>query len=524
MHSDQQSALAILQQAAARPSARFRVIKMKSQENRIKEACAILSKGDPQVLLPLLASMVWSIDVEIRKEVSAAFLELALSHPLSAWPRLDEDLRQYGVLPQTVAPNNDAAEIITAACHPSGFIREKAIRLFPRIPPLLASCLLLIRINDWVASIRSLAKRSLPESLALLDSGEKMRIVPLVQRLHECGRQGDSEEISQWMAILTEPFNEQSWLHSWQRCAAKDRRTYISLLQNRHDIPGPAVRNALLRSHDRFALIWFVQRVLPHLEIDESRAATLIIAKARAVPVRREWISALAISSPVEAHQRLIDCLTDKSRSLRSFARFHLTELAPMDFTAHYRRLLMDLHHEIGALAGLAEVAPDQANSEALARLQSGIPPVRKAAILALNKNCLHEHLEWLIQEAGSPLPGIAKAARKRLVQIAALVGPHLLSHFASFFSLVLPLQIFFVHAAPSFGKWIALELLLRCSASPVLADATEKSLKVWASGFNRSFVRIPCGKRTELIELVQAAALEKSFREYLLFVLNEAE
>lgn len=467
--------------------------------------------------------MVWSIDEEVRKEVSTTFLKLALRLPLTAWPKLDEDLRQYRVLPRTVAPSNDAAGIITAACHPSGFIREKAIHLFPRIPTLIGSCLLLIRVNDWVASIRSLAKKSLPHSLDLLNPSERMRMVPLVQRLHECGRHGEAEAIGQWMAILSESFDEQSWLDSWQRCAARDRRIYISLLQNQNAIPGPDVRAALLRSHDRFALVWYIQRILPHLESNETHAATLIISTVRAVHVRREWISALAKTAPAQAHQSLMEPLTDTSRSLRSFARFRLTELAPMDFVAHYRRSLMDPYHEVGALAGLAELAPDAANGEALARLQSGIPSVRKAAVLALNKDSLGEQLGWLIKEAGSPLPGIAKAARKRLLQIPSIVGHHLLSEFGHFISSSLPLQIFFVHAAPSFGKWIALEFLLRCTESPLLADATKTSFKVWSSGFNRSFVNITDNKRFELTDLVRTSVLDEPLRDYLRFILKNA-
>lgn len=523
MHLDLKSALAVLEEASARTSGRVRFFSERDHNHSIRSACDVLSGGDPVELLPILASWVWSDDEEIRNEISSAFLKLALRLPLWAWPKLDEDLRKYRLLPSNVAPTHNPASIVTAAFHPSGFVREQAMHLLSRIPPVIACCVLLIRVNDWVAAIRLLAKRLLPQFLALLSPGEKMRIFPLLQRLHECGRHDEPQAIGQWMTILTEPFDELSWLEAWQRCAVKDHRTYISLLQNRKGLPGSAVRNALLRSHNRFALMWYIQRILPCMEGEEALISHRIIGKIRAVPVRREWIDSLMKSSRAEALQRLIASLTDESRSLRSFARYHLSELAPMDFIAHYRKLLKDPAHEVGALAGLAEVEPDEAHKEALLRLSSGIPAVRKAAILALHKNSLPGQLDWLFKEAGSSKPGIAKAARKRLLQIPAYVGTYLLSHFDIFIYFALPLQIFCVRAAPLFGKWIALEFLLRCLAFPSLSDAVEISFQVWVANFNRSFTGIPNTKCVELIKLVETESLEKSKRDYLLFILRNA-
>jgi len=119
-------------------------------------------------------------------------------------------------------------------------------------------------------------------------------------------------------------------------------------------------------------------------------------------------------------------------------------------------------------------------------------------------------------------MPGVAKAARKRLTQIAAL-EPHLTMHSEQFLAFSPSLQTFLVRLSPRFGKWNALEFLLRCSSIASLQEATYESLRRWNAKLNRSFIYLSPTKRAALISLAAEATISERFREHLLFLLRDS-
>lgn len=230
MNSDWQTAVAVLRYLDKTLSGPSWSLGTKDEEI-VKAACDEFAGGDPAELLPALAPFVWSRHPVIQRAVSAIFLELALRVSLRAWPGIDEKLRTYGVLPRVDITDlgDDPAKIITAAFHPVGFVRERAIKQFALLPPLIASCLLLVRVNDWVPPIRERARKAFVPSLGSLDNDQKQAIAPLIERLRYCGRHRDREQINQWLAFLGETLNEASWLRAWTQCPQREKRVYVDL-------------------------------------------------------------------------------------------------------------------------------------------------------------------------------------------------------------------------------------------------------------------------------------------------------
>ena len=397
----------------------------------VDEAIRILASANPVEVIPEIASFCWRRPASLEMPLSELILALASRLPAGSWPRVDEEVRRrLGVFgQQTDFPFADPGLIVLGASHPSGWVREKAVRLVDILPEEIAVRLLLIRINDWAKPVRHHTERLLSPMLGKLDPDQKMALVPLVDRLRHCGRHGNSKTVVAWRISLITPFDEEEWLKSWLRSEGQDRRVYLELLKQTGTIPGPAVRQALLKSNDRMALLWYLKDILPRLEENDRQEATEMISRSRAVPVRREWLGRLVEINRTKAVPLLMEALTDRSSSLRHFARFHLRRLTPLlDFAAHYRSALKNPSLEAIALRSLMDVSWVNAFQEAVHRLSSPDSKVRKAAVESLPSFQLAEHLERLLEIASEGEPCPSKSARRRLVEIAPELGAHLLA------------------------------------------------------------------------------------------------
>jgi hypothetical protein len=220
----------------------------------------------------------------------------------------------------------------------------------------------------------------------------------------------------------------------------------------------------------------------------------------------------------------LVEALTDRSRSLRHFARFHLARLSPMDFEAHYESALASPVVEPWALRGHAEVSPSAGHREALARLGSGSSSVRKAAIECLDSEILGSFLDHLLNELAAGHPGPAKAARKRLGEIIQLLGCNLAEDSSVFSKLTADVQAYLVRISPGFSKWQALDFLLVQAGDRGLSAMREEALRIWLRREGRSFVKLPAARKSKLLAILPQCRLPESLKERIRFLLERAE
>jgi hypothetical protein len=493
----------------------------------VDEAVRILASAYPEEVIPEIASFCWRRPASMEMPLSGLMLVLASRLPAGAWPRVDEEVRRrlMSFAGQTDLPFADPGLIVLAACHPSGWIREKAVRLVRILPEEIAVRLLLVRINDWARPVRNRAELLLSPILAKLSPDQKMALVPLVDRLRHCGRHGNSKTVEAWRISLITPFDEKEWLGSWLRSEGRDRRVYLELLKQTGTIPGPAVRQALLKSNDRMALLWYLKEILPRLEDNDRHEATQMISRSRAVPVRREWLGQLVEIDRAKAVPLLMETLTDRSRSLRHFARFHLARLTPLlDLAAHYRSALHSPGLEAVALRGLTEVAPADGYQEAVQRLSSPASMVRKAAVESLPPDRLGEHLDRLLEIASESEPGPSKSARRRLVEIAPELGDHLLTNPQAISASPDDLQLQFIRLAPFFRKWQGLEYLLLRLLHHGARHKKLVALRVWQSRERLSFIPLKEEGRLRLLKLLDKLDLPERVGGELRFILERGE
>jgi len=492
----------------------------------METAVGILASANPAEAIPELASLCWRSPANLRTPLSGLIVTLAGRLPPSVWPRVDEEIRHRltAFSHQTVLPFADAGLIVLGACHPSGWIRDKAVRLVGILPGETAVRLLLVRINDWAGPVRYRAELLLSPILAKLGPDQKMALVPLVDRLRYCGRHGNSETVKALRTSLVTPFDEDEWLKSWLRSDGQIRRIYLEVLKQTGTTPGPAVRRALMKSNDRMALLWYLREILPRLHGSDRHEATRMISRSRAVPVRREWLGRLVEFEPAGAVPLLMEALTDRSRSLRHFARFHLSRLAPIDFTAHYRSALDSTRIEAEALRGLTEVSPAEGCQEAVRRLSSPDSKVRKAAVESLPTDRLGEHLERLLEIAAGSESGPSKSARRRLVEIAPELGAHLVGNPQVMATSPDGLRLQFIRLAPFFRKWQGLEYLLLQLLHDEAREEKLEALRVWRVREGRSFIPLKDAARRRLLNLLEELDLDERLGEALRFTLERAE
>lgn len=490
-----------------------------------------LELAPPGETIPLLAALLWDGSPSSGR-LHKFFLKMAERLPGSSWPQVEESVRRqlsylpdaWNSSPHWLGPGTPALVLI-GLCHPSGHVREKAVRLSSGLDTSLEASLLLIRVNDWVAPVRDAAVARMTTILESLDPVRKITLLPLLSRLRECGRHGQHRLLAGWMKGVASNFDEASWLAAWHGSTGRDRRSYLDALRISGQPPGGEIRQALIESNDRRALNWLIREVTPTLHKDEREKLILAVRKSRAVVVRREWLNhCIGSLPPAEVDSILKEAMLDRSRGIRQFARFQLATLSPVDFTAFYQNALSNPATEAAALCGLSEVDPAEAHKEAIARLESGVPAVLKAALESLAPESLGDFMDVLIDRAGSRMPGVPKAARKRLTEIRRLLGTDLVARPEIWDRANDSTRTFFIRKAPYFQKWDGLEFLLIRAAQDGSRNDLLPALMMWRARERGAFSKLPPARREKLLAILDRAELPSPDKESLRFIITHAE
>ena len=499
-----------------------------------KEAWECLASAAPETVIPRLANFILISNEKTRRKLHPLFMDMALRLPVSLWPKTDERIRSnyynyYGDSPPDLAfvEGQPASEsiLITGLCHFSGHLREKAVRNVEKLPSLLASALLLVRINDWVLPVRIAAAEKLVELLERLTPQEKLSLVPVLLRLRECARHRLHDHLDAWLKILATPFDESSWLTAWQTARGGDRKSYLNLLKSSGHLPSQNALEQLLRSNDRLVLFWLIREVVPKLELHKREEVLLSIRKSRVVAVKREWLSHCLENRPHrEMENILTEALLDPSRGLRQFARFHLGRISNIHLSNFYQESLSHPATEAIALEALAEVSPEVAHREALTRLNSKLPVILKAALGSLSSASLDQHLDFLIQTVGSEMPGVSKVARKRLFEIRRMVGAELIAQPELWNNLPVTTQFHLVRMVPQFQKWDSLEFLLARLGEGSFIDEVGAALMTWCRNADRVFSKLGSTRKAKLLTYLESAGLAAELAENLRFCIARAD
>ena len=484
---------------------------------------ALRNLGEP-ASIPVLLDYVLDADRGVAAEAAAALEELFKRMPLQLLPALDEKIREqcrWSISPASVVPTihhfpvgaDPAILLGLASCHWSGYLRQAAVvRLDREVNSGREIPFLLLRLSDWVSQVREAARKAIRRRLTKAHRSQFIESLPVLVRIRYRSR------VDSLLTRIDELLQADVFELARAFLSSDDRATLYLGLDLAWNSTGenaaskhPQLIEMLLQSDDAGVRLHAASR-LAHAETAPDLARRFLpqLLNDRSVAVRRLALNWLANGEP-EAHlATLHEALLDRSAMIRSIAQFYLPKVQSFDLRNFYRNAIdrKDTRIFVAALGGLGETGESADVDLVLPLIHTPDVKLRKAAIVALAKLALKEHLEIFIAALQDPSPGVSRHARIALESVASSIGRDRLGEiFASARQSHTQMQA--LALINRLSKWQKLPLLIeafgRYSEEKVGITA-QGMLKSWLRGYNRTHFLQPAAAEIESLRKALAA------------------
>ena len=322
--------------------------------------------------------------------------------------------------------------------HHNGRVREEAVRLLGQMNGGAELPFLLIRLNDWVPAIRSLALKAIQARLVPAYATYFAANISLVYKLLEWKR-ADHSSVLEWIVeYLRKPECGEAVTALQASPDRSTRRLVFRLLARPQDDGFPDLLQRALRDQDPTIRLWSIRQARQHLTGAQAADMARRGIADRYSRVRAQAAYIYAEQTSDASAPAFRAALLDASPAIRSIGRFYLARIETVDFPALYRSRVDSSsgREKANAIAALGDVgaasdadflAPYAQDSngririatlQALARLDGDrfidlfllalvdrSPAVAKEAARALSKRTALLDLESLWSEAGKPQP-----------------------------------------------------------------------------------------------------------------------
>lgn len=319
-----------------------------------------------------------------------------------------------------------ASLVQLALCHPSGFVREAAIRLSPPHANRAELATLLLRTNDWVMQVRTAAHAAIRARLTAPQLPELIAVLPVIDSMRAWHRVRASTLVDELDVVVSSQEARPALLAATSSVDRFLRRSAFRRLIGeavRLDPAGGsttadhALYEAALRDSDPALRIW-VARALVAAPPELFLAFSNRLLRQRAGSIRFATIQRLVdLEQPWPWRSHVMDAHT----GVRAFAQQASLD-EDLDPASPYRAesFIADSFHLGTSLLGLGETAGAAEASLVYPHLASSRPGVRRSALLALaafDVDDLHSHaLKALADSSHS----VVTTAREVLVERAA--------------------------------------------------------------------------------------------------------
>lgn len=310
--------------------------------------------------------------------------------------------------------------------HSSGYVREEALR---RIGDTATSMpFVLIRLNDWVTEVRTLAESVVRKHLCARDIVDWLQHVRLVQSLADRRRTSHHWLLDELRRILVAPASRKelraavaSGDHSIARFAF-DAAMRLPPME-RHEFLGLGLRcpDPVVR--------WRAARAVREWRDCPNREALIDAMMAdRLMRVRSEALQLQMEEHPETDRALLSSALLDRSASIRSLARFYAQRLRKAGRDVPDERALFVAAIERGkpselaaAIAGLGECG-DEGDLEIVRPfVEHKHEPIAAAAVRAIVALDRSDRTQWLGKMLDDARPQVRRVAFDTLAGGAAL-------------------------------------------------------------------------------------------------------
>ena len=361
----------------------------------------LISTSDPWVIPQIAGALV--SEGEIGRMAQDGIAQILRQVPPEGLPDFEQTFRRsWSEIPpwQTAWRNLERAQVYWLAnrahrtwllglCsfHPNGHIREVAVDGLSRQSDGHEIRFLILRLNDWVPTIRKLAYRALMARLVPAKAAHSLDCSLLFDWLGTCGRSNHVPIIDRFKALFFQPECREALLNGLHSSTRRVRRFFLRMIETVPLPGGSDLLRSALDDSDPVNRLVVARQLLGRVGDSELIVLVRTLTSDPFMPIRRETILAILRRNPVEAVAFLNEGLFDRHNSIRELCQFHLGNDHGQDVSLIYtRELEMDSRRRHIALRGLADTGSNPNPAPFLSALESTDPAQRAAGVNALGK------------------------------------------------------------------------------------------------------------------------------------------
>lgn len=393
-----------------------------------------------------------------------------------------------------------------ASFHPNGYVRESAVKELVRQNSGAVIPFLLLRMNDWVGSIRQIAFQALRDRLNPFYAKHFLKNWPLVIHLKQCGRADAEISVAVTSLLKTEACVEavQSGMNSRNRTV---RRASFQLMAESAASARLDILSQLTRDSDPGMRTWAAHHLLPDIPDSELPEVVKPMLKDRYMPVRSQALALLVQRRPEVAREALLAGLLDPHVSVRELARYYQMQSADFEASGFYRNALLNGNSDdqYAAICGLGETGGAGDGEFVVNFLHHKEPKLRRAAVYALGRLDGTEYQMRIFAMLSDPQSRVVKQAVKSLLPLARQLPMQWIRDLPETDDRRIVRQVGLVLMLKR-GKWERLPLVLQlcADADPVIASQALNALRDWFSGYNRSFAEPTREDRDDILRALE--------------------
>jgi hypothetical protein len=431
-----------------------------------------------------------------------------LKGDLARWAKLTAaELHAFGT-PQVTAP----VLVGAASFHANGRVRETAVRILDEADTGAELRFLLIRLNDWVESVRSAAECAVQRRFKPEYADAFARNADLIERLAYWGR-ADHSSLLRWIfEFLRAPDSVRAVLVFLETGNVASRRVLYRVLLDSGRPCDPRLIERALTDSDPLCCLLGIRAAAKLSSVDAQRSSLRRAVTHAFAAVRLVAARGLAFGFSDEPEETFVKLLMDSAASVRVVARHRLRQAGWSDFLAFYtaqletrsamaRRIAVKAIGEVGDAGSAALVLPflSASDSRLAAAALRTLAVLDGDAYVEQFVAAMHSGQAALTKEAG-----VALAGRISLVDLEELrsIGNSLPWGFARRRILAL------LFTAP---KWDALLNILTSlrDPEPAAVELAREYLARWMVQFNRRSSPLTPDHQQRLRQAIQALAAE---------------
>jgi len=470
--------------------------------------------GEPAAI-PEIVDFLVDRDTDVAREACATLHALAKLLPPSVYLALDDRVRRGGswrpvdaywrrlspaMLARIHADWDVPLLLGIASCHGNGYVRECAVELLGSLAEADSAIpFLLLRLDDWVDPVRRGAEECVARLLTPANRAAFLRFLPLIARLGDRSRasnsltsariqsflQGNIAALTEAAMVSPDSRGRNYGLSlAWKGATDRGEEMQRAMIGRMVQSPNPAVRHG--------AAMWLAKMPSPALLPEEFLPALL---QDRVPNVRYVALGWCATRKSGEYERSLQEALLDQSAALRALAQFHLTQKTPIDLRHYYRAAVIAAQPTTlrAALGGLGETGKAEDENVILPFTEERKISVRKAALAALAKLALQQHLNLFVTALQDKSSGVSRQARVALEPCVCDVGAERLEEILV--SAPFPhVRTQVLSLINRLSKWAKLSLLIRAVAEykDVPQIIAAGYLRSWMFSYNRTHFVLP--------------------------------